>query len=155
MLSIDWKVAYVATRTPDGNLFDEPLGALQVSPGAWKLTTIPVFEVSLSLGDIVELDADNFISRVVEHSTTRTRRGIFELNPDMDVVRQRLRAIRATLTEHGITVAPSPEDPEMWPRGAILLAVPREISDDDLLAICLRSVVKWDLVIEDSMPEME
>jgi hypothetical protein len=149
----DKTIVYVCTRSPDGNVCDEPLVAVRIGPGLAKLTSIPMIEVSLSLGDLVRLDDEDFVVGVAERSGARTRRGCFEQGPDLETARQRLRTIRAGLAEHDVAVAPDPDSPTLWPPGVLLLSVPAEISDDELLAINGRSTVPWVLVVEEGMAE--
>ncbi len=134
----DVAIVQVQTYTPAGVPFEEPLLAMRIGPRVAKLMTIPVFEVTLSVGDLVHLDGDDYITGVAEHSGARTRRCIFDAAPDEDAVRRQLRCFRSHFGEWEVTVGPNPDWPAIWPAtmGALLLAPPADMTDEELEEVC-------------------
>lgn len=113
-----------AGREPAG----EWLWARPVGPKAAKVCNIPFGTRAFTLGDLVEIDEQNEIVRVLERGA-RTRHASYPREGSEEQVRERFATLRDRLGRFGIVV-------EGIDFGLVALAVPGEISDPGLATIC-------------------
>lgn len=104
----------------------EYLWAMQISEKAAKIENIPFFSAQLALGDLVEIDQDRKVIKVLEHAA-RTRGLIYSdaKNETNEEITNRYTQIRERLEKYDITV-------EGVVPGRCSLSVPNDIDDEQL-----------------------
>jgi hypothetical protein len=121
-----------------GGVEGEWLWARVVGPGVAKIDNVPFGAVGLCLGDTVRFNDQMEILEVLERGA-RTRRALYSNRGERKQVTRRWRRIKQHLAKWGIVAEGSVP-------GACSLAVPRDVSDDDLARIAAACPVALRLV---------
>lgn len=142
----DWFIIFAPCRTPEADDGSESLVALRIGPKTAKVTTIPIWAEGVCRGDFVEFDEDFVVVEVLERAARRRRATFDEAG---DGTRARWRLIRDYLRRWDIIAGPDPDRGELALPGILLMAVPRDISDDRLVDIAVGSPVPLVLLREE------
>lgn len=124
--------------TYDGqNPAGEWLWAKRVSSTSAKVDNIPFFTTWFTLGDLVEIDPQHEVLRVLERGA-RTRHAMYPKKGSKAAVHKRYTRIKEHLKQYDIEV-------EGAVPGFLAMAVPLDVSDEELLSICLVCPVSLEL----------
>lgn len=113
---------------PVAGLSAETLWARREGPGRARVHNVPFLTDAFSLGDLVEIDDDNEVVRVLER-VARTRHATYPTEGSDAEVRQRYAGLKRYLGRFGIRA-------EGGVPGLLGLAVPLGLGDPELAAIC-------------------
>ena len=125
--------------TYDGqNPAGEWLWAVRISPTTAKVDNIPFFTTAFTLGDLVKIDRRHEVVRVLERGA-RTRHATYPKKGSEATIRKRYTRIKEYLNRYDVEVEGA------FP-GLLAMAVPLDVSDDDLHAICLACPVSLEVL---------
>lgn len=128
----------IQVTCPEGGLADEFLWARWEGPGRARVRNVPFLTDAFSLGDLVEIDADHEVERVLER-VARTRHATYPADGSDAEVRERYALLTGYLGKFGIQV-------EGGIPGLLGMAVPLGLGESELAAICSGCVEPLDLI---------
>jgi Domain of unknown function (DUF4265) len=125
--------------TYDGqNPAGEWLWAVRISPTTAKVDNIPFFTTAFTLGDLVKIDRRHEVVRVLERGA-RTRHATYPKKGSEAAVRKRYTRIKEYLKRYDVEVEGA------FP-GLLAMAVPLDVSDEELHTICLACPVSLEVL---------
>lgn len=139
----EWCIIFAPYRTPDADDEAESLIALRVGPKTAKVTTIPLLAEGVCRGNLVEIDETMTVVEVLERAARRRRATFDEADDD---ARPRWRLIRDYLRQWDIIAGPDKERGELALPGILLMAVPNDVTDIQLVDIAAGSPVPFRLL---------